>query len=51
MQENLERIEQKLDQLIEDQSRNSTDIIWIKSIGGAIMTTLAYLFSKTHGGT
>lgn len=50
MQEQLDRMEGKLDDLIDQTSKNTTEISWIKSIGGIFMTALAVLFNKTFGG-
>jgi hypothetical protein len=50
MKEQLDRMEGKIDGLITQTSKNSTDITWIKSVGGIFMTALAFLFNKALGG-
>ena len=50
MKDQLDRMEGKIDKLITQTSKNSTDITWIKSVGGLFMTALAFLFNKAIGG-
>lgn len=51
MQEQLDRIEKKIDGLIKDTSKNTTEITWIKSIGGTFLAAFAWLFSRHLGGS
>jgi hypothetical protein len=49
-QTQLDRMEDKIDELITQTSKNTTEITWIKSVGGLFMTALAFLFNKALGG-
>ena len=46
----LERIEEKIDQIIESQSQASTEIRWIKTVGTGMISAIAYVFHKIYGG-
>lgn len=50
MREQLDRIEKKLDDLIDQTSKNTTDLSWVKKVGGLVISALAILFSKHFGG-
>lgn len=48
-QTQLDRIESKINDLVKTQSKNTTDIKWIKSAGGLIVTAFLYLANKLFG--
>ena len=50
MQEQLDRMEGKIDSLIEQTSKNTTDISWIKKAGGLFFSAVVFLFTKQLGG-